>query len=326
MKITSEIAQGVFLCVFLLGGCSSTPTPMVQVENAKSAPAQQKPDEGLWHIQNPSINPIDGVKTQFLTSEAVPGVRLVICFKNGRLCSHGSIGVYVTAPCWVDGGEELGARYKRRVRLKFDEDKFLVENWNISDDHHAIFPPSQGAFISSLKKHESLKVEFGCDRSDPGDVVTFFIGHLEAALDEAGLRERGLTQIKRSTAAPSGSVQTASTHGGVPGRPVNPAHSSADLDKAIKTACETYHLDPDLLPIVLNIGTEFKVPPLSPQRAAQYLRELLERYNFDVVKALAAYKDGPERVEQCNCVPPDTRTYVARIVHEYNNTKIEEKR
>jgi hypothetical protein len=54
------------------------------------------------------------------------------------------------------------------------------------------------------------------------------------------------------------------------------------------------------------------------------LRELLERYNFDPVKALAAYNAGPERVEQYGGVPPfhETRAYVARIVHEYNTKKI----
>ena len=56
---------------------------------------------------------------------------------------------------------------------------------------------------------------------------------------------------------------------------------------------------------------------------SRYLRELLERYNFDLVKALAAYNAGPERVEQYQGVPPfrETRAYVARIVHEYNTKK-----
>jgi len=57
---------------------------------------------------------------------------------------------------------------------------------------------------------------------------------------------------------------------------------------------------------------------------SRYLRELLERYNFDLVKALAAYNAGPQRVEQYRGVPPfrETRAYVARIVHEYNTKKI----
>src|SRR5450631_3770527 len=61
---------------------------------------------------------------------------------------------------------------------------------------------------------------------------------------------------------------------------------------------------------------------------SRYLRELLERYNFDLVKALAAYNAGPQRVEQYKGVPPyrETRAYVARIVHDYNRKKIAEEK
>ena len=57
---------------------------------------------------------------------------------------------------------------------------------------------------------------------------------------------------------------------------------------------------------------------------SRYLRELLERYHFDLIKALAAYNAGPQRVEQYRGVPPfrETRAYVARIVHDYNKKKI----
>jgi soluble lytic murein transglycosylase-like protein len=53
------------------------------------------------------------------------------------------------------------------------------------------------------------------------------------------------------------------------------------------------------------------------------LRQLLEQYNFDLVKALAAYNAGPHRVEQYHGVPPyhDTRAYVSKIVRDYNRKK-----
>jgi soluble lytic murein transglycosylase-like protein len=58
------------------------------------------------------------------------------------------------------------------------------------------------------------------------------------------------------------------------------------------------------------------------------LTELLERYNFDVIKALAAYNAGPQRVQQYGGVPPyyETRAYVARIVRDYNRKKIAERK
>jgi soluble lytic murein transglycosylase-like protein len=65
-------------------------------------------------------------------------------------------------------------------------------------------------------------------------------------------------------------------------------------------------------------------PEANVTGGSRYLRELLELYNFDLVKALAAYNAGPQRVDQYRGVPPfrETRAYVARIVHEYNTKKI----
>jgi soluble lytic murein transglycosylase-like protein len=114
-----------------------------------------------------------------------------------------------------------------------------------------------------------------------------------------------------------------------------------------------YHLDPDLVNSVIHAESGFNSHAVSPKGArglmqlmpgtanqlgvndafdpqsnvtggSRYLRELLERYNFDLVKALAAYNAGPERVEQYRGVPPfrETQAYVARIVHEYNKKKI----
>jgi soluble lytic murein transglycosylase-like protein len=64
-------------------------------------------------------------------------------------------------------------------------------------------------------------------------------------------------------------------------------------------------------------------PQANVEGGTKYLRELLERYNFDLVKALAAYNAGPQRVEQFGGVPPyyETRAYVARIVRDFNRKK-----
>jgi hypothetical protein len=65
-------------------------------------------------------------------------------------------------------------------------------------------------------------------------------------------------------------------------------------------------------------------PQANVEGGTRYLRELLERYNFDLVKALAAYNAGPQRVEQFGGVPPfhETQAYVARIVKDFNKKKI----
>jgi len=124
------------------------------------------------------------------------------------------------------------------------------------------------------------------------------------------------------------------------------------LNQVVNTASAAYHLDPDLVNSVIHAESGFNSRAVSPKGArglmqlmpgtanqlgvnnafdpeanvtggSRYLRELLERYNFDLVKALAAYNAGPQRVEQYQGVPPfrETRAYVARIVHDYNRKK-----
>lgn len=144
-------------------------------------------------------------------------------------------------------------------------------------------------------------------------------------------------------------------------RPHQPAPAAAspptDLNQVVNSASASFHLDPDLVNSVIHAESGFNsravsrkgarglmqlMPdtagklgvsnPFDPQDnvagGSRYLRELLERYNFDLVKALAAYNAGPQRVEQYHGVPPyrETQAYVARIVHEYNRKKIAQER
>src|SRR3954462_5535983 len=124
------------------------------------------------------------------------------------------------------------------------------------------------------------------------------------------------------------------------------------IDQSIVQAGEKHHIDPDFINSVVRAESGFRPRAISPKGAqglmqlmpktaaglgvkdsfdsnenveagTRYLRQLLEQFNYDAVKALAAYNAGPERVTQYHGVPPyrETRAYVARIVRDYNKKK-----
>jgi len=64
-------------------------------------------------------------------------------------------------------------------------------------------------------------------------------------------------------------------------------------------------------------------PGQNIQGGTAYLKQLLELYNGDAQKALAAYNAGPYRVQQYKGIPPyhETQLYVAGIIRDYNRKK-----
>jgi hypothetical protein len=69
-------------------------------------------------------------------------------------------------------------------------------------------------------------------------------------------------------------------------------------------------------------------PAQNVDGGVRYLRELLLLYNNDMVKALAAYNAGPQRVQQYKGVPPyrETHAYVARVINDYNRKKLAQRK
>ena len=185
------------------------------------------------------------------------------------------------------------------------------------------------------------------DKSSFVDVPTSEIDHYEAAPDlPASAAVPAVSRTARVTAP--NAVQNAK-----PGTLSFPARPVADLNQVVNDASDRYRLDPDLVTSVIKAESAFNTRAVSPKGAqglmqlmpgtasqlgvpnafdpqenveggTKYLRELLERYNFDLVKALAAYNAGPERVERFGGVPPyyETRVYVARIVKDFNKKKV----
>jgi soluble lytic murein transglycosylase-like protein len=124
------------------------------------------------------------------------------------------------------------------------------------------------------------------------------------------------------------------------------------IDQSISQAGEKHHIDPDFISSVVRAESGFHPRAISPKGArglmqlmpetatnlgvkdsfdtnenveagTLYLRQLLEKFDYDAVRALAAYNAGPERVAHYHGVPPyrETRNYVSRIVRDYNRKK-----
>jgi Transglycosylase SLT domain len=181
------------------------------------------------------------------------------------------------------------------------------------------------------------------DGSSYVDVPTAAIEHFEEAENPAS--GSGLLASQGQTSGLNSPLLAKSARSGAPGPEV-------DLNEVVNAASGRYRLDPDLVSSVIKAESGFNVRAVSPKGAqglmqlmpdtasklgvpdafdpqanveggTRYLRELLERYNFDLVKALAAYNAGPLRVEQYGGVPPyhETRAYVARVVKDFNKKK-----
>ncbi len=185
------------------------------------------------------------------------------------------------------------------------------------------------------------------DKSSFVDVPTSEIDHFEAAPDLPAAAAVPAASGRARVASPNVVQNAKAATLRFPARPV------ADLNQVVNDASDRYRLDPDLVTSVIKAESAFNARAVSPKGAqglmqlmpgtasqlgvpnafdpqanveggTKYLRELLELYNFDLVKALAAYNAGPEKVERFGGVPPyyETRAYVARIVKDFNKKKV----
>ena len=201
---------------------------------------------------------------------------------------------------------------------------------------------------------EVTRLYVKADKSSFVDVPTAEIDHFEARPDlPAATAAASLpaSAVLARVSAPNVVQSAKAAKLSFPARPV------ADLNQVVNEASDRYRLDPDLVTSVIKAESAFNARAVSPKGArglmqlmpgtasqlgvpnafdpqanvdggTKYLRELLERYNFDLVKALAAYNAGPEKVERFGGVPPyyETRTYVARIVKDFNKKKVAEQK
>ncbi len=124
------------------------------------------------------------------------------------------------------------------------------------------------------------------------------------------------------------------------------------LSQKIREAALHAYLDPKLVEAVVRIESNFSSRATSPKGAkglmqvtpqtadecdipnayhalsnlmgaCDCLRKLINRYQGNLKKALAAYNAGPRRVDQYNGIPPfrETREYVRNVLRLYHQLK-----
>lgn len=201
----------------------------------------------------------------------------------------------------------------------------------------------KNGFSISHKRREVIgeitRLYTSADGSNFVDIQTEDIDHFE---------------IEPDPPAPSPSLPVSGARLASPGKaslpfPVRP---KTDLTELVNETSGRYRLDPDLVNSVIKAESAFNSHAVSPKGAqglmqlmpgtasqlgvpnafdpqanveggTHYLRELLEKYNFDIAKALAAYNAGPQKVDRYGGVPPyyETRAYVAKVVRDFNKKK-----
>lgn len=147
----------------------------------------------------------------------------------------------------------------------------------------------------------------------------------------------------------------------VPAQPASAPETSASgtvkatIKELIAGAASRHQIDPDFVASVVKAESGFNPAAISPKGAlglmqlmpltaamlgienvldpganleggTKYLRQLLDQYDGDAVKALAAYNAGPQVVEQYGGIPPyrETRAYITRVIDDYNRKKLQE--
>jgi hypothetical protein len=212
----------------------------------------------------------------------------------------------------------------------------LQNGFSIRHDHREVIGSITRLFI-------------GTDNTSFVDVPTIQIVHFERDMTPTIPAE----SKSAGTKAQSGTVPPATSFAAPPKPPIK-APALADV---INSAGDRHNIDPDLISSVIHAESGFNARALSPKGAqglmqlmpktaanlgvsnafdpganveggTKYLSELLEFYNFDIIKALAAYNAGPLRVRQYHGVPPynETRAYVARIIRDFNRKKLAEQK
>ena len=187
-----------------------------------------------------------------------------------------------------------------------------------------------------------------------GCLVPSAHGQLSSYVDERGnvvytnadspARRKAAAEKNAAAADARAKAEQAPTDPGVLPKSINPDM----LHQMVQETAQKHDVDPALVSAVISTESNWNTSALSrkgaqglmqlvpetaqklgvfnawdPQQnidgGVRYLHMLLDRYNGDLPKALAAYNAGPSAVDRWGGVPnyPETQEYVRKVTHTY---------
>jgi soluble lytic murein transglycosylase-like protein len=185
-------------------------------------------------------------------------------------------------------------------------------------------------------------------------------GAAAASMQASAAKQKAAAQSQIGTGGPTDSFFTTAwtTPPAVPVPNVIPACEAMpedDLKPLVESAAKAQSLKPELIRAVIRresasyacavsdrgalglmqlmpeVAQQFGVDPLDPKQnidaGAQYLKQLMTRYNGNLKLTLAAYNAGPQRVDVDKKVPdiPETTSYVDAILKDLTSNSAQPK-
>jgi len=159
----------------------------------------------------------------------------------------------------------------------------------------------------------------------------------------------GRPSLVKAAVGPNGEVRTTQPQSEASAQDAAAIQANRDkIEKMVHEVAERYHVDPALIRAVVETESHWNAAAVSrrgalglmqlvPETAhrmgvndvfdpkqnldggVHYLRTLLERYNGDLDRALAAYNAGPGAVDRAGGIPRyrETRAYVQKVTDSY---------
>jgi soluble lytic murein transglycosylase-like protein len=159
----------------------------------------------------------------------------------------------------------------------------------------------------------------------------------------------GRPSLVKAAVGPNGELRTPQSQSEASAQDAAAIQANRDkIDKMVHEVAERYHVDPALIRAVVETESHWNPAAVSrrgalglmqlvPETAhrmgvndvfdpkqnldggVHYLRTLLERYNGDLDRALAAYNAGPGAVDRAGGIPRyrETRAYVQKVTDSY---------